>query len=123
VVDRVVVDGDVGIGKTALAEAASRAAIADGWTVVWVQGVESDDPLAYAGLLNMLGGSITDEGSEAGPLAHDHWRPTGLVAYGECANPPRMLSVPPIEVQAMDRRESERMVLWTIRQGCRVGSR
>lgn len=49
----VVVEGDVGIGKTALAEAASRAAATDGWTVVWVQGVDSDAALAYAGLLDL----------------------------------------------------------------------
>ena len=48
-----VVEGDVGIGKTALAEAASRTAAAEGWNVVWVQGVESDAVLAYAGLLSV----------------------------------------------------------------------
>ena len=48
-----VVEGDVGIGKTALAEVASRTATADGWNVVWVQGVESDAVLAYAGLLSV----------------------------------------------------------------------
>jgi DNA-binding CsgD family transcriptional regulator len=50
----VVVVGDAGIGKTALAEAASQAASTDGWTVVWVQGVDSDAALAYAGLLSLV---------------------------------------------------------------------
>ena len=50
----VVVEGEAGIGKTALAEAAARAAADDGWISVWVQGVESDAVLAYGGLLSLV---------------------------------------------------------------------
>ena len=49
-----VVEGEAGIGKTALAEAAARAAVGDGWTSVWVQGVESDALLAHGGLLSLV---------------------------------------------------------------------
>jgi DNA-binding CsgD family transcriptional regulator len=45
-----ILEGEAGIGKTALAEAAVRAAGSEGWTTVWVQGVESDTVLAHAGL-------------------------------------------------------------------------
>ena len=49
-----VIEGEAGIGKTALAEAAARAAVGDGWTSVWVQGVESDALLAHGGLLSLV---------------------------------------------------------------------
>jgi hypothetical protein len=49
-----VVEGEAGIGKTVLAEAAARAAAGDGWTSVWVQGVESDALLAHGGLLSLV---------------------------------------------------------------------
>jgi DNA-binding CsgD family transcriptional regulator len=48
-----VVEGEAGIGKTAVAEAAVRSAGADGWSTVWVQGVQSDTVLAHAGLLGV----------------------------------------------------------------------
>src|SRR5688572_2315811 len=47
------VEGEAGIGKTAVAETASRTASADGWRIGWVQGVESDTALGYAGLLDL----------------------------------------------------------------------
>ena len=46
-----VVEGEPGIGKTAVTEVAARSAVAEGWTSVWVQGVQSDTVLAHAGLL------------------------------------------------------------------------
>jgi hypothetical protein len=49
-----VIEGEAGIGKTALAEAAVRTAVGDGWTSVWVQGVESDALLAHGGLLSLV---------------------------------------------------------------------
>jgi hypothetical protein len=48
-----VLEGEAGIGKTALAEKARRDATGEGWTTVWVQGVQADAALAYGGLLGL----------------------------------------------------------------------
>ena len=45
-----VLEGEAGIGKTALAEVAQRDAAEQGWATVWVQGVQADAALAYGGL-------------------------------------------------------------------------
>jgi hypothetical protein len=49
-----ILEGEAGIGKTAVAEAAVRSAAAEGWTPVWVQGVQTDTVLAHAGLLAVV---------------------------------------------------------------------
>ncbi|HLL62025.1 MAG TPA: AAA family ATPase, partial [Propionibacteriaceae bacterium] len=49
-----VLEGEAGIGKTAVAEAARREAAAAGWQTGWVQGVEGDAALPYAGLLSLV---------------------------------------------------------------------
>ena len=48
-----VVEGEPGIGKTTLLEAAER--MATGFRCLWVRGVESESVLAHAGLLQALG--------------------------------------------------------------------
>ena len=48
-----VVEGEPGIGKTTLLEAAAR--MATGFRCLWVRGVESESVLAHAGLLQALG--------------------------------------------------------------------
>ena len=55
------VEGEPGIGKTTLLEAAQR--MATGFRCLWVQGVESELVLAHAGLLQALG-SIRDRLAE-----------------------------------------------------------
>ncbi len=50
----VVVEGEPGIGKTALLDAAARAAALDGWRVVATLGVETDAALPYAALYGLL---------------------------------------------------------------------
>ena len=52
----VVVEGEAGIGKTVLGEAAARTAADEGWISAWVQGVESDAVLAHGGLLSLVSG-------------------------------------------------------------------
>ena len=49
-----VVEGEPGIGKTAVVEAAARTAGDEGWTVLWVQGVQTDTVLAHAGLVTVV---------------------------------------------------------------------
>src|ERR687889_469051 len=49
-----VLEGEPGIGKTAVADAARRDAAGDGWQTGWVQGVEGDAALPYAGLLSLV---------------------------------------------------------------------
>jgi hypothetical protein len=49
-----VLEGEAGIGKTAVAERAKSDAASDGWATVWVQGVEADAAPAYGGLLELL---------------------------------------------------------------------
>ncbi|HJV15727.1 MAG TPA: ATP-binding protein [Propionibacteriaceae bacterium] len=49
-----VLEGEAGIGKTAVAERAKSDAASDGLATVWVQGVEVDAALAYGGLLELL---------------------------------------------------------------------
>ena len=48
------VEGEPGIGKTAVAEAAVRTAGTEGWTTIWVQGVHTDTVLAHAGLVTVV---------------------------------------------------------------------
>ena len=62
-----VLEGEAGIGKTAVAEAAARSAAADGWTTVWVQGVQTDTVLAHAGLLAVVGALRPHLAALAGP--------------------------------------------------------
>ena len=49
-----VLEGEAGIGKTALAEVAQRDAAEQGWATVWVQGVQADAALAYGGLVELV---------------------------------------------------------------------
>lgn len=49
-----VLEGEAGIGKTVLAEMAQRDAAEQGWTTVWVQGVQADAALAYGGLAELV---------------------------------------------------------------------
>lgn len=49
-----VLEGEAGIGKTLLAETAQRDAAEQGWTTVWVQGVQADAALAYGGLVELV---------------------------------------------------------------------
>jgi DNA-binding CsgD family transcriptional regulator len=50
----VVLEGEAGIGKTALAEMAQRNAAEQGWITAWVQGVQTDAALAHGGLAELL---------------------------------------------------------------------
>src|SRR5918993_4816081 len=55
-----VLEGEAGIGKTAVAEAARREAAAEGWQTAWAQGVEVDAALPYGGLLSLVRPLRTD---------------------------------------------------------------
>ena len=48
------IEGEAGVGKTALLTAATDRARADGWSTVWLSGVQSESTLAYAGLLGLV---------------------------------------------------------------------
>jgi predicted ATPase len=50
----VVLEGEAGIGKTALAEMAQRNAAEQGWITAWVQGVQADAALTHGGLAELL---------------------------------------------------------------------
>ena len=48
------IEGEAGVGKTALVGAAADGARADGWSTVWLSGVSSESTLAFAGLLGLV---------------------------------------------------------------------
>ena len=68
----VVVRGEPGVGKSALlSDASSRAA---GARVLWVQGIESESPLAFAALHRML---RPVPGTQVNGPPAVHWGTTG----------------------------------------------
>ena len=48
------IEGEAGVGKTALVTAAADRARADGWSTVWLSGVQSESTMAFAGLLGLV---------------------------------------------------------------------
>ena len=48
------IEGEAGVGKTALVTAAAEHARADGWLTVWVSAVQSESTMAFAGLLALV---------------------------------------------------------------------
>ena len=48
------IEGEAGVGKTALVRTAADLARADGWMTVWLSAVESESTMAFAGLLALV---------------------------------------------------------------------
>ena len=48
------IEGEAGVGKTALVTAAADRARADGWSTIWLSGVQSESTIAFAGVLGLV---------------------------------------------------------------------